>query len=61
MKDSTKARLRIILAGWAFIGGMALLMWLVGNSYILAIIGILGFLFLFALWLKYLQDYRGEK
>ena len=60
MKDSTKARLRIILAGWAFIGAMALLMWVVGDSYLLAVIGIVGFLLLFGLWLKYEQRYRGR-
>lgn len=58
MKNSTKARLRIILAGWAFIGVMALLIWLVGDSYLLAIIGILGCLLLFGLWLKHEQRHR---
>lgn len=60
MKDSTKARLRIILAGWGFIGVMALLTWVVGDSYLLAIIGILGCLLLFGLWLKYEQRQRGR-
>ena len=58
MIDPKKFRTRFVLGIFGFVVVMGCLGWLIGNSYLLAIIGIAGWIVFLGFFLRYLSKYR---
>jgi len=56
-----KFKVHLILASCAYVVTVAALMKLIGNSYLLAILALAGWVVLFGVFLKYISLYRGQK
>ena len=59
--DARKFRIRLIVGGLIFILTMAALAWVVGDSTLLAVVGIAGWLVFLGLFVRYLSLYRKNK
>lgn len=59
--DPKKFRIRFVVGAFIFILTMAALGWVVGDSYLLAVVGIAGWLVFVGLFIRYLNLYRKDK
>jgi hypothetical protein len=58
MSDLKKFKVRLLIGFVCYIGGMAGLAWLIGDSPVLGIVGTLGWIALVGCFLRYLALYR---
>ena len=58
MRDPKKFKVQLIVGFFCYIGGMALLAWLAGDSRIVGIIAILGWIVLVLYFVRYVALHR---
>jgi hypothetical protein len=59
--DSKKFRLRYVLSGFAFIFGTFFIAWIVGDSYVLAVLIIIGWLVFVGAFLGYVENNEAKR
>jgi len=61
MTDLKKFKARLILGCFVYVIAVALMAKLIGNSYLLALLAVIGWVVLFGFFLKYIASYRQKK